>query len=167
LLKPIAPQNIRIQGKQSKGYWRHQFDGDFERYLDEGEPSAPDIPQNNPSQRPKCDEIRTSDDFNPSQGKNGGTDAKCEKSNNDGIWDGGTDCFGGSGRAANGNGAADGRCDYCGQLGRASEPLNSWDWAGRPDGILLHHRCEAPWFDSEGRPPVTADNGVSGRKRTE
>jgi Protein of unknown function (DUF3631) len=158
LLKPIAPQNIRIQGKQSKGYWRHQFDGDFERYLDEGEPSAPDTPQNNPSQRPICNEIRTSDDFNPSQGKNCGTDAKCEKSNNDGIWDAGTDCFGGSGRAANGNGAADRRCDYCGQLGRASGSafgdMGPWDWP--PDHptrtIWLHERCEAPWHDSNGLP---------------
>jgi Family of unknown function (DUF5906) len=41
------------------------------------------------------------------------------------------------------------RCDYCGsQFG----PLNPWDWPGRPDGIWLHERCEAPWWDSGGQP---------------
>jgi hypothetical protein len=40
------------------------------------------------------------------------------------------------------------RCDHCGgQIGMT----NHWDWPGRPDGIWLHERCEAPWFDSEGR----------------
>jgi hypothetical protein len=38
------------------------------------------------------------------------------------------------------------RCDHCGgQHGK----LNQWDWPARPDGIWLHERCEASWFDSE------------------
>jgi len=40
------------------------------------------------------------------------------------------------------------RCDHCGLPG-APGP---WDWPGRPDGIWLHPRCEAPWVDSGGRP---------------
>jgi hypothetical protein len=28
------------------------------------------------------------------------------------------------------------------------------DWEGRPDGIRLHQRCEADWFDSAGAPLV-------------
>jgi putative DNA primase/helicase len=41
------------------------------------------------------------------------------------------------------------RCDHCGsQVGIT----NPYDWPGRLDGIWLHEGCEAPWFDSEGRP---------------
>jgi hypothetical protein len=58
--------------------------------------------------------------------------------------------------AANGSAEADHRCDHCGQLGAAGP----WDWPGRPDGIWLHSRCEAPWSDSGGQ-PVTADKGAS------
>ena len=38
-------------------------------------------------------------------------------------------------------------CDNCGAPG----DLNPWNWPNRPDGIVLHSSCEAPWFDSEGR----------------
>jgi len=41
-------------------------------------------------------------------------------------------------------------CDHCGQVLRPEDIGQAWDWSGRPDGILLHARCEAPWFDSEG-----------------
>jgi hypothetical protein len=37
------------------------------------------------------------------------------------------------------------RCDHCGQPGRPIEPLSPYDCDGRE--ILLHLRCEAPWFD--------------------
>jgi putative DNA primase/helicase len=43
------------------------------------------------------------------------------------------------------------RCDHCGQPATRADPLNGWDWPGRPDGIRLHGRCEAPWFDSNGQ----------------
>jgi uncharacterized protein DUF3631 len=36
LLKPIAPQTIRIGDKTAKGYYRHQFEDEFERYLGGG-----------------------------------------------------------------------------------------------------------------------------------
>jgi hypothetical protein len=52
LLKPITPQNLRVGALQAKGYERHQFEEYFESFK--------------PSQRPKCDEIRISDNFNPS-----------------------------------------------------------------------------------------------------
>ena len=39
------------------------------------------------------------------------------------------------------------RCDHCGQPSRTVEPLSPYDWEGRQ--VLLHPRCEAPWFDSE------------------
>jgi Protein of unknown function (DUF3631) len=40
------------------------------------------------------------------------------------------------------------RCDHCGQLATAADPLTSYDWKGRPDGVRLHQRCEEHWFDS-------------------
>ena len=72
LLKPIVPQNLRVGAMQAKGYERHQFEEDFKRYLDGNlapeTPSPPPTPTFNPSQHPKCDEIRGSDVFKPSQG---------------------------------------------------------------------------------------------------
>jgi Protein of unknown function (DUF3631) len=38
-------------------------------------------------------------------------------------------------------------CDHCGTPGQ----LHPYNWAGRPDGIVLHSSCEGPWFDSEAR----------------
>jgi hypothetical protein len=40
------------------------------------------------------------------------------------------------------------RCDHCGQLGTVADPLSPWDWPGRPAGVRLHGRCEAPWMES-------------------
>jgi Family of unknown function (DUF5906) len=40
------------------------------------------------------------------------------------------------------------RCDHCGS---AIGTMSNWDWPGRPDGIWLHPRCEAPWSDSNGQ----------------
>ena len=45
------------------------------------------------------------------------------------------------------------RCDHCGQPATPTDPLNLWDWDGRPDGILLHARCETPWAETEGSRP--------------
>src|SRR5262249_5386811 len=42
------------------------------------------------------------------------------------------------------------RCDHCGVPGTAADLLHGWDWPGRPDGIRLHSRCEAPWMDRSG-----------------
>jgi hypothetical protein len=39
-------------------------------------------------------------------------------------------------------------CDHCGGHETLVDRLTAYDWAGYPDGILLHHRCEGPWFDS-------------------
>jgi putative DNA primase/helicase len=46
------------------------------------------------------------------------------------------------------------RCDHCGQSATRADPLNPWDWPGRPDGIRLHRRCETPFHDG-------LDNSVS------
>ena len=44
-------------------------------------------------------------------------------------------------------------CDHCGKMGTEADPLTRWNWDGRPDGTQLHRRCEAPWWDLNGRPP--------------
>ena len=31
--------------------------------------------------------------------------------------------------------------------------MRPYDWEGRPDGIRLHQRCEAHWFDSSRPAP--------------
>jgi hypothetical protein len=41
-------------------------------------------------------------------------------------------------------------CDNCGGMATAANPLNSWPWRDRPDGVLLHSDCEGPWFDTNG-----------------
>jgi putative DNA primase/helicase len=38
------------------------------------------------------------------------------------------------------------RCDHCGSMFGVMKP---WNWPGRSDGIWLHPRCEALWFDGE------------------
>jgi len=101
---------------------------------------------------------------------------KCEKPNNDGLLGGCAVAKGGSGEKtqvrtarpksgvpamASTNGDEPGlsrsrddfgaipvpkhRCDHCGSATGITYP---YDWPGRPDGILLHRRCEAPWFDN-------------------
>jgi putative DNA primase/helicase len=158
LLKPIAPENVRIGTEQKKGYERHQFRDVFDRYLppERGESAS------QPSNRTKCDEIRTSDAFATVPTKSAGTDGKCEKPNNDGLWYGWTD-----GKGKEGAGIEDGepfpgflrRCDHCGQPATPADPLNPYDWQGRPDGVRLHRKCEAPWFDSHNlAPPLVCDS---------
>jgi putative DNA primase/helicase len=149
LLKPITPEQIRIGHESKKGYERHQFRDVFDRYL----PPDPGNPPSQPIQRNKCDEIRTSDISQPKQAKNGVSDGKCEKPNNDGLCFVVTDEKGGGG-----DGVEDGesfpgflrRCDHCGQPATPADPLNGWDWPGRPNGIRLHGRCEQGWHDNEG-----------------
>jgi putative DNA primase/helicase len=39
-------------------------------------------------------------------------------------------------------------CDQCGGRATASNPLNQWDWRGRPEGIWLHPSCEHAWVET-------------------
>ena len=159
LLKPIAPEQVRIGYESKKGYERHQFRDAFDRYL----PPEPGGPPSQPNHQNKCDEIRTSDTFATETAKNGVSDGKCEKPNNDGVCFGVTD---GKGGGIKGEGVKEvkepipealRRCDHCGQPATAANPMSPYDWQGRPDGIRLHQRCEADWFDSfRPAPPRTA-----------
>jgi putative DNA primase/helicase len=105
LLKPIAPDTIRIGEGVAKGYYRHQFEDAFERYLGvaDSEPkqaASPVTPPNQPYNRNKCDEIRTSGASPTVTRKSGVTVGKCEKPNNDGICYGVTVGKGGKGQNA-------------------------------------------------------------------
>jgi putative DNA primase/helicase len=80
LLKPlgIAPEQIRFTADDSrKGYWLHNFEEAFERYL-------PPEGGFKPKHRNKSDETGTSDPSQTETAQNDVSDRKCEKSNNDG-----------------------------------------------------------------------------------
>jgi putative DNA primase/helicase len=102
LLKPIAPDTIRIGEGRAKGYYRHQFEEEFERYLSgivgAEDPSFVGTPQTEPCNRDKCDEIRTSSDFEPCQPESLVTVANRKKPNNDGVCHGCTVGKGGNGQ---------------------------------------------------------------------
>jgi hypothetical protein len=148
LLKPITPEQVRIGDEKRRGYQLHQFVDAFDRYLD---PEAPE-PPSQPVQRYKCDGIRTSATFASGTAEDGVPVGKCEKPNNDGL------CT--TVPEGKGEGGADDpwtgldiieplrRCDHCGQSATPADPLNPWDWPGRPAGIRLHGRCEAAFHDT-------------------
>ena len=141
LLKPlkIRPGTKRIDGeKTAKGYYLADFDDAFSRYLGQGE-------EFNPSHRHNYGETGISEGSPSVTPEPSVTNGKCENPNNSRHCDGVTDAERGFARATNGNDATDRRCDHCGFPGASGQ----WDWPGRPDGIWLHPRCEAPWFDSE------------------
>jgi Protein of unknown function (DUF3631) len=150
MLSPIAPTNIRIGTAQAKGYELHQFRDDFERYLgvdaDLESCPQPPTPQNNPSQRPTCDGIRTSDNFKPYQPDSLGTDEKCEKPNNHAGWDVGTDGNGGLGLNSHLQAHdSPGRCAQCGgDEGAAPTLYRGADYP--PEGVLLHRECLRFWL---------------------
>jgi hypothetical protein len=59
------------------------------------------------------------------------------------------------GHTGDGYATHDRLCDHCGRPSAATDPLRPWGWAGRPDGIWLHSRCEELWFDSGALPGGT------------
>jgi putative DNA primase/helicase len=131
LLKPIAPEQMRIGHESKKGYERSQFKDFFARYL----PPEPESTSSQPKQRNKCDEIRTSSPFATETAKNGVSDGKCEKPNNDGL------CFGVSdGKGGNGDRGHIGP-RICAQCNSGAEPLT------RIDGVWLHaDTCVRFWL---------------------
>ena len=146
LLKPLAigPDDVRTDAGRGSGYQFHQFNEAFERYL------APDG-GSQPRNLDKSDEQRTSSPLPILTPVPDVKLGKCEKPSNDGLCRG---C-----EVANADSRENAyepvsRCDQCGYRASSADPLHGWDWPGRPDGILLHRRCEEAWVDSEGRPPA-------------
>jgi putative DNA primase/helicase len=147
---PIAPTNTRIGDQVPKGYYLTQFEDAFARYLSSAPPTQP-LHRNKPTA------TGTSTTFATATAKIDVAVGKCEKPNNDGHCDGVAVESPPSGVRAcvkaktdlnGGEGIPDflRRCDHCGQPGRTVEPLSPYDWEGRQ--VLLHPRCEGPWFDS-------------------
>jgi putative DNA primase/helicase len=79
-LKPlgITPDTIREGKTMFKGYYLHRFQEALSRYL-------PPEGVSQPSHRNKCDEMGTSGPSQTVTPERDVTDAKCEKSNNDGL----------------------------------------------------------------------------------
>jgi putative DNA primase/helicase len=143
LLRPITPEQIRIGYESKKGYERAKFQDAFDRYL----PPEPETCPSQPKHRNKCDEIRTPDAFATETAKNGVSDGKCKKPNNDGL------CFGVSdGKGGDGDGGHIGPriysppdlCDHCGR------PADDQPLLAVGDGsrlARLHRRCEVAWVN--------------------
>jgi hypothetical protein len=131
-------QNIGT--KTPKGYQRADFADVFERYL------APDGQEeaSKPQQRNNADEMGTSTTSATATAAPLLRFENAKKPNNDGQCCGVAVANPGEAHRAH----LETRCDQCGQ---PADPLHAWDWPGRPDGILLHRRCEEAWID---RPPV-------------
>ena len=141
LLKPlkIVPNSVRLDDKRTpKGYYLHQFEEAFSRYLDPDPPSKP-------QHRNKADEIGTPELF---QSATADTDVavwKCEKPANDGP------C-----------------CGVAVQKGVSGEEREVCDYCARPGGLefhfsdgrsaRLHRECEAPYWSvvDEGHSPQGA-----------
>jgi hypothetical protein len=86
----IAPKQVGPEKARVRGYILADFKNAFDRYLAPEGASQPSI-------RPACDEMGTSDISEVSSLKTGWTVAKCEKPNNDGPLDGWTVVKGGTG----------------------------------------------------------------------
>src|SRR5262249_42812597 len=136
LLAPygIAPTTIRVGTETPKGYQLADFADSFERYL------APDGQEeaSKPQHRNNADEMGTSTTSATATAAPLLRFENAKKSNNDGQCCGVAVANPGEAQRAH----LETRCDQCGQPATSADPLHPWDWPGRPDGILLHRRCE-------------------------
>ena len=140
LLKPITPEQIRIGYESKKGYERAKFQDAFDRYL----PPEPETSPSQPKHRNKCDEIRTSDAFATETAKNGVSDEKCEKPNNDRL------CFGVSvGKGGNGDGGHIGH--VCAQCGGAPPDGLEEQFPVGSELVWLHPECHRFYLNPKTR----------------
>src|SRR5262249_55769723 len=162
LLKPLAitPQTIRVSDDTAKGYYRHQFEEAWDRFLAKS-------PESQPSHRNKCDEMGTSTTFTTVTTQNPVTVAESQKSNNHGLCYGVTVGSGETPRRARvhtqksksddllyhgqkteipdlGPDPLDEHgaqvCAYCGQPGGHEVAV------GNTGTVRLHPGCEQPWI---------------------
>jgi hypothetical protein len=136
LLAPygIAPTTIRVGTKTPKGYQLAGFADAFERYLaPTGQEEA-----SKPQHRNNADEMGTSTTSATATAAPLLRFENAKKPNNDGQCCGVAVANPGEAHRAH----LETRCDQCGQPATSADPLHPWNWLGRPDGILLHRRCE-------------------------
>jgi hypothetical protein len=150
----VAPERITITvwderaeqhvEKQVRGYLLARFQDAFARYL----PPEGDA---QPSNRQKRDEMGTSEISQPSRPAKPLTVAKCEKFNNDGLFDTLTVAKGGNGKAHTARAAeacaprgpdSPEPCAYCGRPGGNAVAF------GEGGSIRLHRECEQPWIEN-------------------
>jgi putative DNA primase/helicase len=146
--------------RRLKGWRIETFEDVFRRYLS---PPLADPPHKtaHPLKPASNGHFSQNETAHP---ENGERFQKCEKANNDGHLSGRAEMQGGSARQSEKpdpwadldipeclRRPAPKRCDHCGALEQPADPLNPWEWPGRPDGIWLHPRCEIPWNDGEAR----------------
>ena len=170
----VHPDSIRIRPGTKKGYLFAWLADAFETYL----PAFPSTSPFDPEQGDNPTATDTSSAFSSGTGVGVFRTENSEKPNNDGPCDAVPDqnpplaenekndgfcpsqpC---SSSIANEASPCEGddafdiplalrRCNRCGRPATATDPLNPYDWPGVPAGVvLLHARCEAPWFDSRG-----------------
>jgi Protein of unknown function (DUF3631) len=148
-LKPlgITPDSVRLDEKRTaKGYYHHQFDEAFARYL--GAEGAFE-----PAHRNKADGMGTSDLLQSVTAESDVTVGKCEKSNNDGLCYGVTDGKGENGDSrvcAEQDGPFPRVCVHCGEPERPGDPVQECA-LGDDRPLLLHRHCQAEWL-GEGTP---------------
>jgi putative DNA primase/helicase len=161
----IISETVHIPDQRdAKGYKRAHFEAVWDAYLS-GQSTLPS--QSSPSEaskRPNADAMGTTCEFakRPDDFQDGSENADLSNSRAD--LDAWTDPKAGNGPTVKfgqdkrpdirqpitaPTTATDRLCDHCGGGETPANPLNPWDWPGRPGGILLHRRCEEPWFDSE------------------
>jgi putative DNA primase/helicase len=162
----ITSETVHQSGRSdAKGYKKARFVDAWSVYCPgQNHPRGPEV-RFETSKRPKADEMDITGDFrnvqkgSPDGSKNGnlshrhaGLDAWTDQGPENGAPRNIDQENGDVSHRAGDNGMR--RCDHCGRPERSVEPLSSYDWEGRE--ILLHTRCEAPWFDSEvGRAQLT------------
>jgi Protein of unknown function (DUF3631) len=143
---PIAPVDVWTGSRALKGYNLSQFEDAFQRYLT----LPPEHPPPHPRDRETAHGTGTSVTFPSARDDAVLADGKCWKPNNDRHSRG---LAVGKGRAGEEEGSAgpksDQLCDHCGGPPTPADPPHPWDCNDRPDGFLLHSRCEAAWHDAE------------------
>jgi hypothetical protein len=121
----VKPDNVRTGKRVPKGYYRHQFEEPWQRYL-----AAQDV--NEPLHRYNVDKMGTSSTFQSATSDADVAVQKCEKSNIGGR------C---SGVADQSRDRAEGlRCDHCDAPDAEGEPLLEV-YDGERDVHHLHRRC--------------------------
>ncbi len=157
LLRPfgISSETVTIPGlNDAKGYKRVRFEAAWASYLPGQNTPAGSFQPFEVSKRRNADEMGTTRDFQSVAATSGDGSKNDDLSYSHAGFDASTLRRAENGAQGEFDHAADpfdrGRlCDHCGYPGRPADPLNPWDWPGRPDGIRLHVRCEAAWLDSE------------------
>jgi hypothetical protein len=152
LLKPfkIVPDTIRVGGKTAKGYYRHQFEQAWSRYL-----CLPPESASETSQRNNADESRTSDLFSNVSPDScyvskGNTDSfatfqKCEKPASNGH------CYGVTFQKRKNGGGGDGSvmCEHCGLPGADDFPFGYGEFTAS-----LHPHCRNAWVATKDDLPL-------------